>query len=609
MAHSEPYEQGLIPRPDGASPNAVTAGRVARMAAPLVALGTGALLALLGFFIQDQANLGLQGTDDANIVFVYARHLLAGLGPVYAADAPPVEGFSSPLWLLASTLATALPRGPQPWLLGLSLLLTLGSICIVMRVQQRQLALLGLERELPIALLGTLLWAALSPCFVTWQVLSLMDTALLTFLIAATLDTLTRTDHRSQARRLAWLAPALVFARPEGFLWAFGAAACLLLAALVHGEGLATGWRRARLPCLVSAGCLLLWSCARRLMFGGWVANAVLAKQSLSPGWRVLDGADAAIRFFAHHPPLIVLAPFALPLGWVLWLRWRSPGDRGAAFARFESLAPTWFTCAFALAGVLLPIVSGGDHFGGFRLFQPVFLLFIVPVTTLACAASALASKRWLSALIATSSLCLAFSVRATTWPAFLASNRSGVPSGELALAVGSEFWITKVDREHGRRLSEVFRGALPGIGYAAAGGIAMGYEGSVIDLMGLNEPSLARTCAERSGPKGHACFDVETFFRLAPDAFLPRIVGVARTQAACANHLSVSRRAGWDFLIFRGLFAEPRFLDAYALATVRRAGLSDSTAVGYFSRAFLARLQRDPSFQVQVTAWEDCHV
>lgn len=608
MAHSHPYEQGSAAPFEQTSEREAAGARASRLPVALVGLGTGALLALLAFFIEERANFGLQGTDDANIVFVYARNLLAGLGPVYSADGGPVEGFSSPLWLLACTVATALPGGPEPWLLGLSLLLTVGSIGVVLRVQRRQLALLGLERTLPFAVLGTLSWVGLSPSFITWQVLSLMDTALLTFLVCAALDIVTHADRRAHARRLAWLAPPLVLARPEGFLWAFGAAACLLLTALAHGEALDAAWRRARLPCLVAASCLALWACARRLVFGGWLANAVLAKQSLSPAWRVLDGADAALRFFAHQPPLVVLAPFAVPLAWVLWRRWRSPSDGHARFARFEPLAPTWFACAFALAGVLLPIASGGDHFGGFRLFQPVFLLFMVPVTTFASVASAFVTRRTLSAALAAGISCLALGVRASSWPAFLASNQSGAPALDLALAVGSEFWIAKVDREHGRGLSRVFDGALPRIGYAAAGGIAVGYQGSVVDLMGLNEPSLARTCAGRSGPKGHACFDVETFFQLAPEALLPRIVGVARTGAACPHHLSVSRRSGWDYLIFRGLFAHPRFLDEYAIATVRRSG-AEPTAHGYFRREFLAKLRGDPSFQVQVTPWEDCHV
>src|SRR6185503_9451765 len=38
--------------------------------------------------------------DDAGISFAYARHVAAGYGLVAQPDAPPVEGFSNPLWTL-----------------------------------------------------------------------------------------------------------------------------------------------------------------------------------------------------------------------------------------------------------------------------------------------------------------------------------------------------------------------------------------------------------------------------------------------------------------------------------------------------------------------------
>lgn len=38
-------------------------------------------------------------TDDAYIFFRYAANLLGGAGPVWNPGEPPVEGYSSPLWL------------------------------------------------------------------------------------------------------------------------------------------------------------------------------------------------------------------------------------------------------------------------------------------------------------------------------------------------------------------------------------------------------------------------------------------------------------------------------------------------------------------------------
>jgi predicted nuclease of predicted toxin-antitoxin system len=85
MEKNQPYVHGIASPLERASTRlAAAAPRLARLPRVIVAVGTAALLALLAFFIQESTSFGFQGTDDANIVFVYARHLLAGLGPVYA---------------------------------------------------------------------------------------------------------------------------------------------------------------------------------------------------------------------------------------------------------------------------------------------------------------------------------------------------------------------------------------------------------------------------------------------------------------------------------------------------------------------------------------------
>jgi arabinofuranosyltransferase len=601
------------------APAAPVSPNTAFLRVALVA-GGGSLLAVTAYVLSERFSFGLQGIDDANIFFVYARNLLAGRGAVYAPDGPPVEGFSSPLWLAICTLASALPGGPAPWLLALSLLASIASMVCIVRVQERQLALLGLERRCWLASAGTLLWVGSSPLFCVWQVLSLMDTAILTLCVSAALLIVTAPEQKRAARQLAVLTPALVLARPEGFLWAFGAAACLALGALVQGSAPRTAWALARTPGLATLGTLALGLGVRRWIFGSWVANAVLAKQSIGLGARFLDGCDNLVRWFAHHPPLVLLAPFAFPLVWLLARRRVGARQAGAAFARFESLGPTWFAAAFLLAGVLLPVVSGGDHFGGFRLFQPAFLIFSVPLVVGAAllpelilssneGAERSATKRWAARSLPVILLVLPFSVRPSSWRGFDASNRPRQRLADLDLAVGSEFWIAQTDREHGERLTRIFRGDLPHIGYAAAGGIGVGYAGSVIDLMGLNQPELARSCGRRRGPKAHACFDADIFFQLSPEALLPRALPQHTPVTACATHLRLARKGNWDNTIFRGIFTEPRFLDAYVLATVRRAGVNDVEAQGYFRRDFVSHLARDSSYRVSVTPWEECHV
>lgn len=66
----------------------------------------------------------LANTDDAFIVLVYARHLLAGAGLVWNAD--PVEGFTSPLDLLLKTAGTAVTTDPIKMAFSLTLMFHAG---------------------------------------------------------------------------------------------------------------------------------------------------------------------------------------------------------------------------------------------------------------------------------------------------------------------------------------------------------------------------------------------------------------------------------------------------------------------------------------------------
>lgn len=67
--------------------------------------------------------------DDAYISYRYAANIAQGLGPVYNPEDAPVEGFTSPLWVLMLSLgATVFGKEALPWIgtiLGLSVYLAL----------------------------------------------------------------------------------------------------------------------------------------------------------------------------------------------------------------------------------------------------------------------------------------------------------------------------------------------------------------------------------------------------------------------------------------------------------------------------------------------------
>ena len=67
------------------------------------------------------------GIDDANI-FVYARNVSAGNGFVFNQGGERVEGFTSLLWVLIASLATALNADPEGPLLILNVLLVSATV-------------------------------------------------------------------------------------------------------------------------------------------------------------------------------------------------------------------------------------------------------------------------------------------------------------------------------------------------------------------------------------------------------------------------------------------------------------------------------------------------
>jgi hypothetical protein len=198
-------------------------------------------------------------------------------------------------------------------------------------------------------------------------------------------------------------------------------------------------------------------------------------------------------------------------------------------------------------------------------------------------------------------------------WSAFFRDNGRGAIE-DISRHVASGHWIARDDRSHGERIGAFFGwkaraparstqasvDELPRIAYAAAGGIAVGYRGVVFDMMGLNDPILARGCEDKRGPLGHACFDRDYFFRLSPDILLPRATPRAWVVDLRALDRELNRPGNWDNTIFRGIFADPEFRNRYRLVRLSRRG-SPWAVHGYFRTEFLLPLLAERSFEVAV--------
>jgi arabinofuranosyltransferase len=527
----------------------------------------------------------LTGMDDANIFFVYARHFVHGQGIVYAVGGPHVEGFTSFLYFLLCSACYLFTGNPETLLLLLNTAFAIAATVLVMRAMNAIGVAAAVPLSVRLALMAALVaWVLINPCFFAWNVISLMDAGLYGLVLAWAYFLVVQAALGPGApneRLQACLAvAALVLVRPEGLLWA---ALVVSLYCWLRG-------RAAWLPLAVGGATVAVLEAFRLLYFGFPFPNTFYAKVSLSPALTLHDGWLYTLNFLEMYGAAAAL-PLVVALSAILYARWRRTVPKPLMIAALVTVSLGAFV-------YLVPLLEGGDHFYALRLYQPGWLLLgaclLLPVVML----RELRSLR--SALIYLA--CCAAAVAATdraTWAVFEANNRPFFIPPDFQLNVFYEFAIAADGRENGRELGVVFAGDLPSVGFAAAGGMAYGYPGRVYDLMGLNEPRMAHADKVKSGPKGHQSFDEDVFLQIAPDVLMPRAVPVGAPVSLEDAVAYYTNPAGWDNLIFKNLFNDPRFRSAYVMALVSGKDQPAYKCYGYFNRVYLARLAASGKFDM----------
>jgi hypothetical protein len=159
------------------------------------------------------------------------------------------------------------------------------------------------------------------------------------------------------------------------------------------------------------------------------------------------------------------------------------------------------------------------------------------------------------------------------------------------------EFNVATYERQNGAFLQELFspHENLPSIGVIASGGIKYSYAGEIIDLLGLNNTTMAHNRGDRMGYKNHAAFEVEMFFLLKPDIVWPLLVNGNEWQ-----YSESELKNRWENQsAFKGLFDAPRFLESYSYAKVNRKG-NNAALVAWLRKDFLQVLKTAPEFIVE---------
>ena len=547
-------------------------------------------------------NVAVVGIDDANIFFTYARNIAQGHGAVYNVGAERVEGFSSPLFTLLCTSILLFTDHVEIAVL----LLNTGLLVVVLiavqeflhttlcvdgtqfvtdeqsedRITARQYAFLNWSTSV-------LLWVWIlgSPQYVIWTTITLMDVGLwAAVFVVGTLEVVKATRYQPQRLLQDWRVMAcialMLSTRSEGMYF------CLVWI-------LVLGWVRRRRfaltagkvqACLASVvGPLLAYFLITTLMIGGRYLyfgypfpNTYYAKVSPELFYNLKLGIGYALEFVMTQPWVIPAVLIALWWSAKL-LRGQGCDETGPRYlpAPMMTTASLAAICSLSL---VCPVLTGGDHFDYSRFFQPMWpVLGLVGVVTYRSLslrrifASALAPQQIVFSLAVLSGTILF--AQQPTWIELLKTRGHDTQMRhDFILAI------------RGRALGDLLNGFMQRVEYHAGsvpvsqapmslgtlttGGVGYTYAGRKLDLLGLNNVSMAHSAGDRRGNKNHAAFNKDVFFELMPDLFAAQFSAAGDQIPERTANVFPFKFSFWQVSL-QHLEQDSRFSDAYLPVTI----------------------------------------
>jgi arabinofuranosyltransferase len=529
------------------------------------------ILATIAYFYLGRPMLGM---DDADIFLNYARRLAHGEGFVFNNGGEKVEGFTSFLWVLVCSLFYLITDHPQLLLSLFTLVLTSLSVTLVyeeLRKDLNQSATPEFQKYFIYVFCGYIV--CISPSFITWSVLSLMENALWNFLFISTivllLNNISDKQPTGQSRiLLLLLAPLLILCRPEAMAWVIFFAAALALIYRNKGRGLL--FPLAFLAIAVLATIVIIRF--RIHYFGYPLPNTYYAKVSPNRLYNLINGLRYAQNFMAGYNPFVTFLVLALLL--ILAFSWK------------RTVSPRIILLSFLMwMGILLPVLTGDDHFGGFRFYQHLLLpaLWGLPAF-LWMFNSRIRSYQVL--------IILAF-----CW-LYMLNGLFGLKSAPHS-QLDMEFSLAAKGRATALALNQCSsQTGKPSAAVIAVGGFALFYEGKTVDLMGLNDVRMGHSKGDRKGIRDHAAFNKDVFYEEQPDLLLPEIV--ADREAAIRLNTGFLDPTSFENRAMKNIFTEPRFQNEYVGAMVNNK--KDKSNLFFFCNLnYLPALQKDTSLVISV--------
>ena len=534
-------------------------------------------------------NYPLTGIDDANIYFVYARNLANGHGFVYNVGGERVEGFTSLLWTLIVALAFKGSARPELVLLFINIvLLSLGNAVALHYLQND---FLGMDRTRQNSLIYSIIFVTLiftCPRYIVWNTITLMENGLWSTLLLIT--TIFVIKNHSSPREInlgfIFLSILLLLTRPESILWTMVFALVLFIRVAVMKN--LTNALKELAPAFVCPLIFLVALTLFRIQYFGYpFPNTYYAKVSPSFTYNLGQGAIYLAKYMISDP-IVLLSVTAIGISGLNTIF--------RVFSRQVPAEGSFFLPILAGTGLLAPLITGGDHFGSFRVYQNIYpievlcLLYFVSQLLPRFLGKITQSNfspqnRKIFILTSTFALILVFfSFQLDMWKT-------------INSEIDVEFRAADYGRKSGAYMQRLFTPLpkLPSLGVVTSGGIKYSYEGQIVDLMGLNNTLMAHNQGDRKGIKDHAAFDIQTFYKLQPDIVWPVTV-VEQNWQYRASEIKES----WENTEgFKGLFDEARFLELYSYAKVTGKASNTYALIAWFKKDLLQQLRINPEFHV----------
>jgi hypothetical protein len=500
----------------------------------------------------------LTGIDDGNIFLTYARHVANGEGFVFNTGGEKVEGFTSLLWVLICAAFYKVWTSPEIPLLIFLLLLTTHTVTIVYEEVRKNMESVHSDfAKKYFLLLFIIFLCSVGPSFVAWSILSLMENALWNFLFLSVIVYLLRLFRTGTLKLtskifLVTCCVLLLLTRPESIAWNV---CFIIMLAVIE-------WIRHRKPILTVAmfiavvSTIVALTSFRKQYFGYPLPNTYYAKVSHNRIYNLTRGLDYLVSFSTsfHFFATFLLSVFFISL--LIYSKCLIFSSKEVTLRRkLQYVPPFIFIALIIFTGLLLPLITGGDHFAGYRFYQGLLLLFTWGIPGLI----------WLCNRekdITRPTIISSFTGVGILTFLLMSCNSLLELKRVIKTQIDYEFYLAKEGRQVADHLNHFWDGHKPSVGVIAVGGFSLVYQGETVDLMGLNNTLMGHSKGERIGIKNHAAFNKDVFYQLNPDILLPQ--PVRDFEDARVRYVELLGQYNFNNIAMKNIFIDSSFRAQY---------------------------------------------